>query len=191
MTSISSRPTLSAQPESDDSLLAAVATGSSIGAFETLVERYSKRVFALVVRMVGSAPDAEEITQDVMMRVFDRAGAFSGQSTVSTWIYRIAYNQAIDHMRRVRPDRASTSEPMPDMADNTEADPDEERLAQLNVALRRLEPADRALLTLYYYDSHSVGEIAEIMHLSPSNVKIRLMRLRDRLRKSITTLSPS
>ncbi len=177
--------------ESDDSLLAAVASQGSVGAFETLVERYSRRVFALVVRVVGSAPDAEEITQDVMMRIYERAGAFDGRSSVGTWIFRIAYNAAIDHTRRQqsRPDRASEAE-MPDLPDSGEADKDP-RMEMIESAMRQLDAPDRALLTLYYYDSRPIAEIAEITRMSQSNVKVRLMRLRDRLRKSITTLSES
>lgn len=183
-------------PDSDDSLLAAVAATGSVAAFETLVERYSRRVFALVVRIVGSAPDAEEITQDVMMRIFDRAIAFDGRSTVATWIYRIAYNMAIDHTRRTerRPDRPSALAEMPesgspaDPAADCDSDP---RVDLLEAAMRRLPAPDRALITLYYYDEHTIAEIAEITHMTQSNVKVRLMRLRDRLRQSITTLSSS
>lgn len=178
-------------PDSDDNLLAAVAAKGSVAAFETLVERYSQRVFALVVRITGSAPDAEEITQDVMMRVYSRAVAFDGRSAVSTWIFRIAYNAAIDHTRREerRLDRLPSQTEVSDdpviscRADDNDTDP---RIDLLEAALRKLEAPDRALITLYYYDEHTIAEIAEITHMSQSNVKVRLMRLRDRLRRFMT-----
>lgn len=178
----------------DDILLASVASTGSVGAFETLVERYSRRVYALIVRIVGSGADAEELTQDVMMRVFDRAAAFDGRSAVGTWIFRIAYNMAIDHTRREqrRADRAQGNEQSDILADRAaESDADDPMVEVLEEALRTLPPSDRALITLYYYDGHPVAEIAEITHMSQSNVKVRLMRLRDRLRTAITTLSTS
>lgn len=181
-------PPYTSPTSTDDSLLAAVAATGSVAAFETLVERYSRRVYALTVRITGSAPDAEELTQDVMMRIYDRAASFDGRSSVGTWIFRIAYNTAIDHTRREqrRPDRPPSTEEMPDRADITaDADP---RIAKLEMALRGLQAADRALITLYYYDSHTIAEIAEITHMTRSNVKVRLMRLRERLRTSITNL---
>lgn len=178
--------------DTDDELLASVAATGNASAFETLVGRYSHRVFALIVRVTGSAPDAEELTQDVMMRVYNRAIAFDGRSTVGTWIFRIAYNIAIDYTRRTaaRPDHTLADTPLSDLdsrlhpIDESDADP---RIAILETAMQQLEAADRALLTLYYYDSRSVAEIAEITHMTASNVKVRLMRLRNRLRESINS----
>lgn len=188
LTSRRSRP----RPDSDSELLASVAATGDTIAFETLVEKYSARVFALVVRVTGSAPDAEDITQDVMMQVYSRAGSFTGGSAVGTWIFRIAYNMAIDHERRLASRRRRLGDETPltaaeaslQTSGEDEADP---RVDLLVEAMQALPPDDRALLTLYYYDSRPVAEIAEIMHLSQSNVKVRLMRLRRRLKESITS----
>ncbi len=137
----STLPGLTGGPKAtpDDILLASVASTGSVGAFETLVERYSRRVYALIVRIVGSGADAEELTQDVMMRVFDRAAAFDGRSAVGTWIFRIAYNMAIDHTRREqrRADRPQGNEQSDILADRAaESDADDPMVDVLEEALR-------------------------------------------------------
>ena len=192
----STLPGLTGGPKAtpDDILLASVASTGSVGAFETLVERYSRRVYALIVRIVGSGADAEELTQDVMMRVFDRAAAFDGRSAGGTWVFRIAFNMAIDHTRREqrRADRPQGNEQSDILADRAAAPtPAAPLLAVLDQPPRPPPPSDRALTPLYYSAGHPGAGIAETPHMRQRNVKVRLMRLRDRLRTAITTLSTS
>ena len=71
-------------------------------AFAGILKRYSSRIFAVVVRIVGCREEAEELTQDVFMKVFSSLQRYKGNCEFSTWIYRIAYNTAISHMRKQR-----------------------------------------------------------------------------------------
>ena len=69
-------------------------------AFAQLMERYASGVYVLIVRITRNEEDAEELTQDVFMRVYSHIGEFAGKSEFSTWLYRIAYNIAISYSRR-------------------------------------------------------------------------------------------
>ena len=82
-------------------LLERIARGET-ELFAHIAEHYAQAVFTLVVRIVGSAEDAEEVTQDVFLRVFEHLPYFNFKCTFSTWLYRIAYNQAISFARRKR-----------------------------------------------------------------------------------------
>lgn len=68
--------------------------------FDWIVRNYSQRIFALIARIVPCKEDVEELAQDTFIKVFDRLADFRGDSSVATWIYRIAYTTAISHTRR-------------------------------------------------------------------------------------------
>lgn len=76
--------------------------GGDTEAFAVLVDRYAHTVHALVARIVVTAEDAEEVTQDVFLKVFDHLPRFDHRSSPATWIYRIAFNTAVSHARRRR-----------------------------------------------------------------------------------------
>ena len=71
-------------------------------AFASLVERYSRPIFALVVRIVGQREEAEELTQDIFVKAYTKLSSFGGRSAFSTWLYRIATNEALSAVRRRR-----------------------------------------------------------------------------------------
>ena len=70
------------------------------GEFAYFLDTYGTQVFSLIVRMVGSEEDAEELTQDTFMKAFEHLSSFNGNSSFSTWIYRIAYNTALSALRK-------------------------------------------------------------------------------------------
>lgn len=155
--------------------------------FALLAEHYAQAVHTLIVRIVGSNEDAEELTQDVFVRAFENLPYFNFKSSFSTWLYRIAYNAAISFARRKRlqfyPIEESRLrlvgeddlERMEDKADN------EQQIEALARAINRLGAEDRALVTLFYYEERSVAECADITSQSQSNIKVRLHRIRKRL----------
>lgn len=155
--------------------------------FARLADRYARSVYILTVRIVGSAEEAEELTQDIFLRAFDKLNRFGGRSSFSTWLYRIAYNMAISHARRMRPavlgmDDRRLAALTDGEADGLEAWAEkQERLDALARAVERLDPEERALVTLFYYEDRSVGECAAITGLSEGNVKVRLHRIRKKL----------
>lgn len=148
---------------------------------------YGRRVFSLIVRIVACREDAEELAQDAMVKVFDSLADFRGDSSLSSWIYRIAYTTAISATRR----RRHPEVPMDENAIRQVADADvdamldspadADRTAALLAAIERLNPDERAIITLHYFQNLQLGEVAQITGLTLSNVKVKLMRTRRKL----------
>jgi RNA polymerase sigma-70 factor (ECF subfamily) len=158
--------------------------GGDAEVFAVLVGRYSDRVFALIERICGDRGEAEELTQDTFVKAYENLYRFRLESSFSTWLYRIACNTAISHVRRRRVhfgeyhDERAAAE---DLRTEDETGAREERFQRLERALEALGADDRALVHLFYRDDLPVAEIARITALSPANVKTRLHRIRKRL----------
>ena len=170
----------------DDILLARRIAAGDPAAFGTLVDRYGERIFALVMRIAANRHDAEEIVQETMVRAYTAIARFDGRSSLGTWLCRIACNTAISALRRRKPAPEFDERRAAAVADD-EVDSllggraDEELVAALNAALCRLQPDERALVTLYYYDDRPLGECAAILGCTESAAKVRLHRIRKKL----------
>ncbi len=167
-------------------LIRRIAAGDT-EAFATLTDRYARSVYALVARIAGSAEDAEELTQDVFMKVFGKLRQFDGRSSFSTWLYRIACNTALSHARRKRRSACPLDERRVAAVPDDEADRLEEMVAReraleaLSRAVESLDAEDRALVTLFYYEERPAVECASIMGITEGNAKVRLHRARKKL----------
>lgn len=152
-----------------------------------LVDHYELIVYTLVVRILGRQEEAEEVTQDVFLKAFRQLDRFGGRSSFRTWIYRIACNTAISRARRTRRHYTGIDERRLALLTDEEADrleewaAHEQLLEALKRAVERLEPAERALVTLFYYEERPISECAAITELTESNVKVRLHRIRKKL----------
>ena len=180
------------QQQQEHDLIERIADGD-IEAFAVLVDRYAHAVHALVARIVVTAEDAEEVTQDVFLKVFDHLPRFDRRSSLATWIYRIACNTAVSHARRRRRptcpiDKRRIAAVTDDEAERLEETVERQQaLDSLAAAIETLEADERALVTLRYYEDRSVAECAEITGLTEANVKVRLHRIRKKLFVRITT----
>jgi RNA polymerase sigma-70 factor (ECF subfamily) len=150
------------------------------------VEKYSEAVFSLVVHMVNCREDAEEITQDIFLKAYEKLSSFNVDSSFSTWLYRIAYNTTISALRK-RPCNsiAIAEEILADtddtLIDETLSGESEELLQRLEKAISMLDAEERALVTLYHLEERSIDETAQITGLKESNVKVKLHRTRKKL----------
>lgn len=154
--------------------------------FAHIAEHYTQAVYTLIVRIVGNNEDAEELTQDVFLRVFENLPYFNFKSSFSTWLYRIAYNCAISFARRKRQPLYPIEENRlclvgDDDLERMERAEDEQQIEALTRAINKLNAEDRALVTLFYYEERPIAECAEIMAQSQSNIKVRLHRIRKKL----------
>ncbi len=155
--------------------------------FTYIAEHYAQAVYTLIIRIVGSEEDTEELTQDVFLSVFEHLPMFNFKSEFSTWLYRIAYNCAITYARRKRQPHYAIDESRlrnvgNDELEQMEATADnEQQIEALARAINRLDAEERALITLFYYEERSVAECAEIMLQSENNIKVRLHRIRKKL----------
>lgn len=154
--------------------------------YEYFLNTYGQQVFTLVARIVVDQKDAEELTQDTFMKAFQHLSFFKGNSSFSTWIYSIAYNTAISHIRKknfntcTMDDQllANISDRQVDEALNEEG---EEQIARLNQAIKQLNSDEQVLITLFYHEEKSLSEIAIILGLTESNVKVKLHRIRKKI----------
>lgn len=155
-------------------------------AFADLLGRFEAKVYSLVARLVGIEAEAEEVTQDVFVQTYTHLADFRAEADFSSWLYRIAYNTALMHLRRRRAVTLPMDERLIDsvtdeMADSALAEATEERIALLEKALKRLSPEDRTAVTLFYFEKRSTREIAFVLGTTVSNVTTRLYRVRKRL----------
>lgn len=155
--------------------------------FTVVLERYSRSVFSLIVKIVGNREDAEELTQDVFLKVFRSLQSFQGNSLFSTWLYRVAYNTAISASRKKKYEWLAFEEsmienvPENEMNDDVEQLDKEEQISRLEKAIEQISPDERALVTLFYMHEKSIDEIVKITGLSTSNVKTKLHRVRKKI----------
>lgn len=165
----------------DTEIVQGVVLGDT-GLFGLLVERYSAPIFGLVQRIVQDRTLAEDVTQDTFIRAYEHIGSFRGACAPATWLYRIAYNQALKECRRRS---FSSLDAVREPAEEEPSDSryDEQTVARMRRALDRLGPEERALVKLFYEEDRPVAEIAEIAGMSTGNVKVRLYRLRGRIRQ--------
>ncbi|MBT0586168.1 RNA polymerase sigma factor [Alteromonas oceanisediminis] len=158
--------------------------------FARLVEQHQHLVWHLVYRMVQHPEDCRELCQDVFLRVHRNLHQFRFQSTLATWIGRIAYHVSVRHLQRKRLPLADAQESAAPIVEDVADDFDlaavcanDDLLAKLHLALERLAPIPRTMLTLYYLHELSVSEIASIMEKPEGTVKNALFRARAQLRE--------
>jgi RNA polymerase sigma-70 factor (ECF subfamily) len=163
--------------------------------FEELVRRYQRPIVAYVYRMVGDYDTALDLAQEVFIRVYNSLGRYRPEFKFSTWIYRIAHNASIDHLRRagstrteemeVAGDGGSTFEkPIASKSLTPEQETERgERRAEIEEVVRQLAPAYRELIVLRHSHDLSYDEIAEVTGLPLGTVKNRIFRAREAMRE--------
>ena len=176
------------------------AANGDQSAFEQLVVQYQTPVYRLCFRMVGNAEDAADLTQEAFLKAWRCLDGFQFKSAFSTWLYRLASNVCLDHLRSRKRSQAvplvvacEDSEVLvidpPDPAPLPEEQVvlSEERQI-LQAALDSLETEERRLLTLRVVNDLSYAEIAALLEIKEGTVKSRLSRARERLRKKFLKL---
>ncbi|WP_420134812.1 RNA polymerase sigma factor [Rhodopseudomonas sp.] len=169
--------------DEDAPLLDRLATGDE-AAFRALVERHIDRGYAIALRILGNAADAEDVVQDTMLKVWTHRGRWQhGRAKFSTWLYRVISNRCIDLRRKPRTENVDA---VPEVAD---AQLDASRVIERNelsgmleTAMQRLPEQQRLALILSYHENMSNGEIAEVMESTVYAVESLLKRGRQQLR---------
>jgi RNA polymerase sigma-70 factor (ECF subfamily) len=172
--------------DADDRTLVALCLSGRRDAFDVVVQRHRRQVYQLCFRYVGNHEDAADLAQDVFIRAYKGLQRFKGESTLATWLYRIAVNVCLNRLAVKTP----RSEPL-DPADrpDTRAEradvalPREERAAEVRAAIRQLPPKQRATLILRIYHDLPHGEIAGILGSSVGAAKANLFHALANLKK--------
>jgi RNA polymerase sigma-70 factor (ECF subfamily) len=188
-----------AATESDRELVAKAKLGE-FAAFEQLVSRYERRVYRAAARIVGRREDAEDVVQDTFTSVIEHLADFREESGFYTWLMRIAVNHALKRLRKRRrwhnaSDAAAEDSygqlPHPEFIAPWRENPAfvaerHEIQELLGEALDELDEKYRTIFVLRDMEDRSTAEVADILGISESNVKVRLLRARLQLRERIT-----
>jgi RNA polymerase sigma-70 factor, ECF subfamily len=168
-------------------------------AYETLIERFQQPVYGLVYRLLNDPSETGDVVQEVFLKVFRNIGPFRGQSSLKTWVYRIAVNEAYNHRRwfarhrrqdvGLEEEQESGRTYQETLSDPAQSPYDEllgrEHLAMVESALNDLNPTFRSSVVLRDIEDLSYGEIADVLQISLGTVKSRILRGREALRKSL------
>jgi len=177
----------------NEELLARCAEGDQ-EALRALFMRHERPVYGLLYRMLSSREDAEEALADVFVKVWRSASRFRGDAAFTTWLYRITANTARDMLRSRRArlemrleDLVSSEAELLKKASGDFEDPEDALLkasdnAVIAAGMARLSEEDRLLITLYHLQDLSYEEIGQITGLSPSHLKVKVFRARQRLK---------
>ena len=185
---LAARPVLDASPYDDDRRLVARCRAGEREACEELYRRHAPRVLGLARRMVTSAEDAEDAVQDVFLAVFRKLNTFRGESSLSTWLYRLAMNVCLDRLRsRGHRERKVTDAYDTEDADHVTAPQPAGRLSpgaaiDLERAIAALPEAARAAFLLHDVEGFDHREVGDILGIAEGTSKSQVHKARLRIR---------
>lgn len=179
--------------EASDRDLVATATTGVEGSFEELVRRYQRPISAYVYRMVGDYEAALDLTQEIFIKVYGSLARYRSEFKFSTWIYKIAHNSAVDHLRRnagrerslssgIEGDQYELPIESGSLSPEQESERKERRL-EIEAVVRSLPNAYRELIVLRHSQDLTYEEIVEVTRLPLGTVKNRLFRAREMMRQ--------
>ena len=191
--SMSASPNASSFSSAPDRELVATAAQGLEGGFEELVRRYQRPISAYVYRMVGDYDCALDLTQEIFIKIYASLSRYRPEFKFSTWIYKIAHNAAIDHLRRHAGRERSLSngtesEPQQLTIESKGLSPEQqseraERRLEIESVIRLLPTAYRELIVLRHSQDLTYEEIVEVTGLPLGTVKNRLFRAREMMRQ--------
>jgi len=182
---ISSNKTEADHTERD--LVARCRRGEMV-AFEELYRRHSGRLYNVVYRMTGSAADAEDLLQDVFLQVYRRIDSYRGEAALGTWLYRLAVNTCLDHLRSRQGHQRKVTDFIEDIeglepvaSPSWRPDRALDRM-DLEWAIAKLPPSYRSAFVLHDVEGHEHHEVAEMLGIAEGTSKSLLHKARIRLR---------
>jgi RNA polymerase sigma-70 factor (ECF subfamily) len=186
-------------PKSDAAIMLRVAEGDEAG-FNYLAQKYHRPMIHFLYRMVGNQAVAEELAQEVFLRVYRARSSYRAEARFTTWLYRIATNLAVNHARDTRHERAAQTVYLDQPDEETGTTPDvaddeptaeqqllsDERMAAIRRHVMALPERQRTAVLMHKYQGMGYREIGEVLKLSESATKSLLFRayqtLRDKLK---------
>jgi RNA polymerase sigma-70 factor (ECF subfamily) len=172
----------------DEELVQLYLESQNVAYFNLLYKRYSGKIFGKSLSLLKSESEAEDATQDIMMKILLNMSKFSGKSRFSTWIYSITYNYCIDFLRRKKKD---PSVYVDDYLENLDVPDDVEdkfllemNVSRLKVILEEIPTGDKTILLMKYQDEMSIREISHILNKSESAIKMKIKRAKQKFKKT-------
>jgi RNA polymerase sigma-70 factor (ECF subfamily) len=174
-----------------DEELVAAFQGGDVAAFDTLVERWERKIQGAIYRILHSDDEARDLCQETFLKAFRGLGSFRGQAQFSSWLYQIALNLCRDRMRRrktrtwVSLDEMGDAAPADRGASALELVENRDLSRRVAAAIAALPEEQREAIILKEYEGRTFPEIAEILDVPVSTVKTRLYRGLDQLRRRL------
>ena len=167
--------------------LAARCRAGDAGAFEELYRQHARRLFGLVMRMIGSADEAEDLLQEVFLQAYRKLSGFRGDSALGTWLYRLTMNHCLDHLRGRQAKMTRATESLDDgnvdePAAASPLVPAAINRVDLERAIERLPDGARAAFLLHDVEGFEHREIAQILGISEGTSKSQVHKARMKLR---------
>ena len=175
---------------SDEDLISAIVSSNNTLLFEILYDRYSKVVYNKCIGFSKSNDEAEDLTQDIFLKLFVKLGTFKGKSKFSTWLYAFTYNHCVNYVNRNTAKKIEKRSVEVDNIADTYYNPDEDdnsinqfKVEKLKLALELISPEEKMILLLKYQDSLSIKELVAVFNIGESAIKMRLKRAKEKLIK--------
>lgn len=171
----------------DEALVEAIVKTNDTLLFEVLYDRFAKMVYNKCYGFANSEDEAEDLTQDVFLRVFIKLGSFKGRSKFSTWLYAFTYNHCVNYVTRNTAKKIEkqsvSSEIIENIGDAVDSTHEFEsmKVEQLKRVMELIDPEEKMILLLKYQDNLSIKELSEALDIGESAVKMRLKRAKDKL----------
>ncbi len=171
----------------DDAVLEKIRAGDA-AAFKLLVYTYQNKIFNLVHKLISRREDAEEVTQDIFIKIYKSIHTFRKEAQLSTWIYRIAYNAALNHLKKSKKQVHTTDmngvlKEASSEITHTDNTFETQAMQMLYQAIMQLPTQEKTIILLYYYEDCTIKELGKILGLSTANIKVKLHRIRKKLKK--------
>ena len=176
----------------DIELIREVLQDSDARAFETLMKRYTAQVYGAALRLMKDEENAQEVTQMAFIQAYRQLDSWRGEN-FGAWVTIITNHIALRMLEKekrrgdVRFDDVQCTKELPDQPDETYDEEREEKLQALEAALAQLPEADRQIIQWHYYENIPLAIIAQRLGQTENNVKVRMFRIRERLKKQLTT----
>jgi len=164
----------------DDEALVERAKKGDVRSYEELVMRYSRLVFAAAYGVLEDVEAARDVSQETFLRAWLKIRDFRGRSKFSTWVYSVARNAALDHIRKMKVRATVPVEDVPEPS----YEPDH-RAEIIDSAMECLDERERECLNLHFRGGLSAAEIADVMGLSEGNIRVIMFRARKKLRERL------
>jgi RNA polymerase sigma-70 factor (ECF subfamily) len=173
-------------PEERPGVLAAARSGD-LPAFELLMRRYERLVLVTALRLAGNLPDAQDVSQEVFLKLYRNLGKLSSEDAVASWLYRVTVNACHDLRRRRPPEDAveNGGQLAAGGADPHQALSESERRRALELSLRMLPEKERVALVLRDLEGLSTEEVARVLGSSPATVRSQISKARVKVKRFV------
>jgi len=187
MDRILTAPTVMNSKEADsDITLVERYTNGDMGAFDELMIRYERQIYRLCYRFTSNTDDARDLAQEVFIKAFEHLADFRKESSLKTWLYRIATNHCINHVKSNTQQFVEVTETVRQTSATAHAELEErEQRDHFRKMVKRLPPKQRAILELRIHEQLSYEEIATMSNRSVSTIKASVFFALEKLRKLV------